>query len=194
MIADLADFKKRLRFDDPKQLISSFLFNQLPWALNSPERFHQFSFQIQKDWPFSSYIGLAGTANWRYSLNPKKLFSEYSKHSDIDVVVISAKHFQEVWDEMRATHRASWYLLSHDEKLRLRRLGENVYSGFITPDWIHNRTNSLRFKYRVALDRYSNDLVDYRKVSLRFFRSEKEVLDYYLRGLMLAKEQMIHGI
>lgn len=128
-----------------------------------------------------------GSGNWAYSLNPKKNFSLYSEQSDIDVVVICEKTFNRTWDALRTYHRTNYYLLSTPEKERLRRNGENVYSGFITPKWIPDKKAKLRFEYEVNTNKYSDENVQYREVNMMYFKNINEVIDYYVRGFSRAK-------
>src|SRR5262252_2940866 len=78
-------------------------------------------------------VSIVGTGNWRFSLNPDKHLKEFDRASDIDVAVISHKRFTDTWEELRRVHRLEWYSFDRWVQERLKRNGQNVYSGFVTP-------------------------------------------------------------
>ncbi|HEX4008188.1 MAG TPA: hypothetical protein VHX60_18585 [Acidobacteriaceae bacterium] len=133
-------------------------------------------------------VSIVGSANWRYSLNPGKKFQEFGDHSDIDVAIISTALFHRLWEEMRLHHRRHFYTLSLAERQQLRRSGENVYSGFISPKWIPNRDRARDYEYRRLLNALSDKSVRFLKVGMLFFKNETEAIDYYARGFRDAKK------
>lgn len=134
------------------------------------------------------HVAVMGSGNWRYSLNPEKKFREFCSKSDVDVAIISNDRFNEYWEEMRTHHRKHFYALSSDEKSRLRRSGENVYSGFISPMWIPNRDRRKSYEYQRMLNALSDKAVQFLKVKMLFFKNEMEAVDYYARGFQIARK------
>jgi hypothetical protein len=106
------------------------------------------------------------------------------------VAVVSADLYQLHWDEMRRQHRDRFYLLSRDVRGQLRRNGENVYCGFITPTWIPHWDPMARLEYMKALNALSDESVGYRKVKMMFFKNIIETVDYYSRGFTNAKREL----
>ena len=134
------------------------------------------------------HVAVMGSGNWRYSLNPDKGFREFCKTSDVDVAIVSSELFTELWEEMRMHHRKHFYALSFNEKKRLRRSGENVYCGFISPTWIPNRDRQKSYEYQRMLNSLSDKAVQFLKVKMMFFKNEVEAVDYYARGFQIAKD------
>jgi hypothetical protein len=55
-------------------------------------------------------ICLVGSASVGFSLNPTKGFSDFSAESDIDVAVVSSRHFDIAWHALRALGTARYKL------------------------------------------------------------------------------------
>jgi len=130
---------------------------------------------------------VVGSGNWKFSLNPDKSFREFGEHSDIDVAVISKDLFDGFWEEMRFQHRAHFYRLPLEYRDRLRRNSENVYAGFISPNWIPNRNPTAAYEYKRNLDSLSDRHVRSLKVKMMFFKNFDEAADYYARGFRMAQ-------
>ncbi|MDF1819010.1 MAG: hypothetical protein P1U54_10245 [Immundisolibacteraceae bacterium] len=175
---------------DPGELVHSWLSSGIPHAFSSSDDCREFLGQIQSDWPDSEYIIVAGTANWRFSLNPKKDFSEYHEKSDVDVVVISPKDFNETWERLRGLHRKRWYSWPKHLRDSVMRTGANVYCGFVSPKHIPDKANQYRFNFLTKCNSYSTQLVDHRDVNMMFFKSLEDARDYYVRGVRLAKQRI----
>jgi hypothetical protein len=190
MYASKEEFISALRRTHALDLVDSWLGNPLPHAFADTDARDRFFSIIRADWPEITKIQCAGTANWKYSLNPKKAFRPFCKQSDIDVISISQELFDSTWDRMRSIHRSRWYELPYNERRELRRNGENVYSGFACPKWIPFPKDTLRFKFLTSLDRYSISEVGFRNVNMYFFKNIDEAIDYYRRGVENAKRSI----
>jgi hypothetical protein len=142
--------------------------------------------QVKLDHPKSEGIAIMGSGNWKFSLNPYKNFSEFHKDSDIDIAIVCPTSYENTWGELRDHHRKNYYLLTYTEKKQLRRNGENVYSGFISPKWLP-LTSKLRFHHMLKTNIYSNAAIQHRTVNMMYFKNEDEVLDYYIRGFRAAQ-------
>jgi len=192
MYASLADLKKDISQKQPNTLVQKWLSNPKSHAFASIAAEEKFYDMIRTDWHHCEKIKIVGSGNWRFSLNPFKNFSEFSVRSDIDVVVISRLHFHETWEELRQVHRTEWLGWDKDQQTEVLETGKNVYAGFITPSWIPKRQNPLRFKYVTTIQKYSCNLVGFRKVSFLFFKDIYETIDYYSRGINSARRH--HGL
>ncbi|HWQ88602.1 MAG TPA: hypothetical protein VN374_01345 [Desulfitobacteriaceae bacterium] len=190
MYASKEEFILALKGVPAVELVSQWLKNPIPHVFRDTDGRDRFFSAIQADWPEITMIQCAGTANWKYSLNPNKGFRPFCASSDIDVISISEDLFESTWDRMRSIHRNRWYELPHGQRNELRRNGENVYSGFACPKWIPSKIDSLRFKFLNSLDRYSTSDVGFRDVNMYFFRNIHEAIDYYRRGVESAKRRI----
>lgn len=184
---DLESFKAEIRGEDPKLLIQRWLTDGNPCAFSSTAKLDEFAARIAKDYPYAENVLIAGSSNWQYSLNPKKSFSKFHPKSDIDVVLISPIDFEETWTRLRDLHRRQWYSWDRGLREKVLRTGQNVYCGFISPKHIPDRANEYRFEFLQRCNSYSTASVGYREVRLMFFKNDEDVIDYYVRGVRLAR-------
>lgn len=136
-------------------------------------------------------VAIVGSGNWHFSLNPDKLFRPFGSYSDIDVAIISHERYLALWEEMRSLHRRRFYYLSFEDKGKLRRNGENVYCGFISPTWIPFRNPAAKLEHKRTLNDLCDASVAYRPVRMMFFKNLVEAIDYYGRGFNIAKRRLL---
>ncbi|MCG8669071.1 MAG: hypothetical protein MI867_06625, partial [Pseudomonadales bacterium] len=179
---------------NPVELSREWLFKEETSIFERKEDYSSYIELIRRDYPEVEEILIAGSGNWGFSLNPKKRFSPFGKSSDVDVVIISEAYFNDVWKELRTYHRKNYYLLRWEDKQALNRNGQNVYSGFVSPKWIPDRTSVTRFSYELNTNNYSNKDVSFRKVNMLFFKNKEETIDYYTRGFRIAKSELRNGL
>lgn len=187
---NIAEFFDDISNTKPEDLIQNWFNISVPHAFGSEEDYRNFLLQITSEWPDSISVCVAGSSNWRYSLNPNKNFSEYHSGSDIDVVMVSPQYFEDTWEVLRSMHRKHWYSWPNETRERVMRIGGNVYCGFISPKHIPDKSNSFRFSFLTKCNSYSSHLVGYRDVNMMFFKSNNDAIDYYVRGVRLAKRRM----
>lgn len=156
-------------------------------ACSSPADYAEFRSEVRSRFPMCGEVYIVGSSNWGYSLNPRKAYRAFGSHSDVDVAAISDDHFREAWDKLRDFHRRRFYTLDQDRRLGLRRNGENVYAGFVSPEWIPEYGNPFRYAFLSALQALSTPLIGNKPVRMYFFRSYVEVVDYYKRGVIAAR-------
>lgn len=129
-------------------------------------------------------VFIAGSGNWGFSLNPKKQYRTFCNASDIDLCIVSSTLFEEIWSEIRVFHRKNFYRISHAARTNLRRNGENVYSGFVTPEWIEDKAHQMRNDFELKLNAASSKHVNYKSVNAFVFKNYDEAVDYYKRGMI----------
>lgn len=181
----LKDFLTHVGSANPIDLAAESLHRNFVHAIPDESLYKSFLDDIKVDYPMSERIAIMGSGNWKFSLNPKKKFCEYHIKSDIDVAIICHASFEQAWEELRKYHRENFYLLQQEGKSKLKRNGENVYSGFVSPKWIPGKSN-VRFKYSLNSNKYSNVIIGFRNVNMMYFKNSDEALDYYMRGFRIA--------
>lgn len=158
-------------------------------ACAGPKAYEKFKEFASTFFGSKNNIFIMGSGNLGYSLNPIKNFRPFGADSDIDLVIVSLGNFQESWNEMRVVQRRTYYQLDRTSRERLLEFGKNVYCGFVSPEWIPDKGNLVRYRFLQAMNALSCELVGYRSVGARFFRNTEEVVDYYRRGVMIAMEK-----
>ena len=80
--ANLQDFKKDILASDPEELIGRWIRAEKPHAFQDIKSYRDFIETIAADWPESELIQIAGSGNWKYSLNPSNPFREFHQGCD----------------------------------------------------------------------------------------------------------------
>ncbi|WP_140637455.1 hypothetical protein [Methylibium rhizosphaerae] len=182
-------FLSLIRTHQPDDLVARYLGAREVSAFATAAEYDGFKQRVVDAIGQDAEVCLVGSGNWGYSLNPEKGFKPFDMASDVDVAIVSADLFVQTWDQIRDYHRKSWYAIDYEQRQRLRRNGENIYSGFVSPAWIPERTSPTRFSFLRLLNRLSDESVAFRKVTALYFRNTTEVADYYRRGFILARQK-----
>jgi hypothetical protein len=180
------DFLRLISSSPPDLLARDFFYAETAHLFPDQAAYRAFRERVAAAIPSAEEVAVVGSGNWRYSLNPEKGFREFGDHSDVDVAVVSSLQFHELWEEMRENHRRHYYALSYSERQRIRRNAENVYGGFISPEWIPNRKARQIHAYKRTLNTLSDRDVRFLKVKMMFFKNVSEAIDYYARGFRKA--------
>lgn len=188
---ELTTFRALIRDRSPSDLAAQFLEAGTVAAFDTSLGYQAFLGRIREVLGAVETAAIVGSGNWTFSLNPQKAFRPFGPHSDIDVAIVSPERYNFLWEEMRLLHRNEFYRLSYPERRALRRSGENVYSGFISPTWIPHRDPRRALEYKRILNGLSDASVAYRPVKMMFFKNLIEAVDYYGRGFIAAKKDMI---
>jgi len=98
MYSTKEEFLSVLRCTSALELVEKWLDNPLPHVFEDEQTRDRFFSVVKSDWPEVSSIQCAGTANWKYSLNPKKSFRPFCGVSDVDVISISEELFESTWE------------------------------------------------------------------------------------------------
>lgn len=184
----LEDFLALIRSANPIDLAAESLHRDFVHAIPDEFMYKSFLDEVRVDYPLSERIAIMGSGNWKFSLNPKKNFSEFHNKSDIDIVIICRASFEQTWEELRKYHRQNFYLLPYESRSELKRNGENIYSGFVSPKWIPGKSIA-NFICALNSNKYSNEIIGYRSVNMMYFKNSDEALDYYVRGFRLAQQK-----
>jgi len=184
----LEEFLAFVKSLTPIDLAEESLGRNFVHAIPDEATYKSFLNEIKLDYPLSERIAIVGSGNWKFSLNPHKNFGEYNNNSDIDIAIICRASFEKTWEELRNYHRKNFYFVSRSIQTQIKRHGEDIYSGFVSPKWILGKSN-LRFEYVTNTNKYSNHVIDFRKVNMMYFKSLDEALDYYVRGFRRAQKR-----
>ncbi len=186
---NLKEVKEIICQNNLQDALNYFLFRDSIAAFESPDLYKSYISDIMKDFPKAESIIIGGSGNWGYSFNPKNMFRKFSDGSDIDLIIVSEEHFMETWEVIRSYHRDYFYKISYFIRNNLRRHGEDIYSGFITPKWLPDKTAKHYVEYLEITNKHSNKLVKYRTVNLMYFKNKFELLDYYRRSFLKVRKK-----
>lgn len=137
---------------------------------------------------------IVGSAAFGISLNPSNDFRAFTPTSDVDVAVVSQRHFDIAWFELREMRDKHWLAMPAPVKYELKRFAPNyVFSGAIATDKILARL-SFGKQWVVALSTMAGiePTLD-RDVKVRLYRDPEALRGYQMRGLRTAREALEAG-
>lgn len=183
---DVKQFLDFIRSQSPIDIAERLIMKKSIHALDSEDEYEKYRQIVRNDHPNAYHIAVVGSANWKFSLAPQKNLREFHHKSDIDIAIICADSFLHTWDALRKHHRDHYYSLTQDGRNGLKRNGENVYCGFVTPKWVPSLQSSIRQQHEKRTNAYSTKDVKFKTVNMMYFRNMDETIDYYVRGVRAA--------
>ena len=192
LFADVTELHTAILEKDPRDFVSHYLFEPVPFAFN-----HDLSAWIHWKTILAQGIEvdphdivLTGSAAVGFSLNPSKNFREFHEKSDIDCGVISPHHFELAWRYLRQ-RRASWLSINSQTKSAIRSHKENyVFAGTIATDKI---LALLPFgkTWQAALDKVENmGPIGGREVKLRIYKDYDALRYYQAHGIEKLRDDL----
>lgn len=184
-------------------IVETYIFEGTPYVFRSKPRLSEAlhlhlksNLHLEKE-----NIVIVGSAKTGFSLNPDTFPRKFSDKSDIDVVVIDEKLFDEVWTTMlkwNYPRRGQLYGIDWEWAKKRR---EDLYWGWFMPDKISFGGLSLPsvlkplrnistnwFNAFKSLSRYP-EFAD-RNISGRLYRTWRHALLYHVDGLRQIKEKI----
>lgn len=117
-------------------LAGRVIFDRLPHAFESKEQYlawrHALADGLEVDARDILVVGSAATGR---SLNPRKQFKPYRMGSDIDIAVISSRHFDIAWAWFRRTNPVIIGLDTDRKRLFERHREDYIYHGMIAANY-----------------------------------------------------------
>lgn len=199
---DLKDFI--LECSD-EEFNEEFLFNGVPWYFErdgAPCDFTLFRetvaavFDINPD-----EVALVGSGYFGMSLKPEQAFQRYrlktsrvGKKSDLDAVIVSDKHFEEIWsDLLDAFYTGQHYVFNRYAKTNFKRFvtfnknvnisNEGNYRASTKFDRILQLTHQIN-KANTTILKLNNDL------NFRVYRTKEDVLAYHKWSIAKFRESI----
>ena len=130
-----AEFRKLVAERTPQDLLGLCVKDDaIPFALdNSPDSWTSFREALGKEFDFDpADVRVVGSGRHGISAKPGKNLKAFSETSDIDVLVVSASLFDELWLKLLEAaypRQENVHLLTG----HLRELQSEVYTGYLTP-------------------------------------------------------------
>tara|TARA_R110000796_G_scaffold96719_1_gene202791 strand:+ start:181470 stop:182060 length:591 start_codon:yes stop_codon:yes gene_type:complete len=137
--------------------------------------------------PFNN-ISIVGSAKTRYSFSPTKNFSEFHNESDFDLIIVSNRLFNRVWEAYRQISN-SQYLHGYDQKCG------NVFHGFVSlkdddrtyGNEILENWQKLILTFKAGLQLKFNIQHD---INYRIYSDWESVEAYHLKGITKLKSTL----
>jgi hypothetical protein len=95
-------FISQIKSETPADFASRNLLDRVPWLFTDRPQYIDWKAALAADLEVDPFmIIIVGSAATGYSLAPHKNFSAFSPRSDIDVAIVSLRHFDEAWRWLR---------------------------------------------------------------------------------------------
>lgn len=185
MFSDVASLHAALIKKAPKEFVSHFIFEAIPFAFQGDlAAWIVWKTMLAESLEVDPYdIVLTGSAAIGFSLNPNKRFKRFDDKSDFDCGVVSQYHFEVAWRYLRQ-QRPAWLSLPNANKRAIEMHRKNyVFSGTIATD---SMLGLLPFgqEWQIALDKMSSlGPALNRDVKLRIYRDFDALRQYQARNI-----------
>jgi hypothetical protein len=188
-----SDFVSELiETDDISDLVSAHLFDAVPHLFDDDASlWRTWKAAIALDLEVDAHsVMLVGSAAVGISLNPYKNLKPFDGDSDVDVAVISYRHFESAWHTLRSMKPATLLSLSAAARNDIREYAPTyVYFGSIATDRI---LPVLEFGPRWATALAAAEQrtpTDGREVKLRLYRDVDALRRYQMRSIRMTRDQ-----
>jgi hypothetical protein len=195
LFTDVAELHQALLEKDPKEFVSFFLFEPIPFAFSN-----NLSLWISWKSMLAKSIGvdprdivLTGSGAIGFSLNPKKEYKKFDHESDIDCGIVSQYHFEVAWRSLRQM-RPQWLSLPHANRQAIVSHQKNyIFSGTIATDKI---LGLLPFgqDWQAALDAMGQvEPTKNREIKLRIYKDYDSLRAYQAAGLESLRGKLLES-
>jgi len=133
-------------------------------------------------------ILVVGSSCVGVSLNPHKSFRSFGDHSDVDVAVVSQRHFDESWRHLRGPKSRRARMPHKIWKLIITRTPELVYWGAINTDRILPYLPFARGWMSAIAWMANQEPTVGREINIRLYRDIESLRDYQLKSVREARK------
>ena len=123
---------------DVRTFVSHFVMDRVPHLFVTRESYVEWKQQLADGLSVDPYaVTIVGSASTGFSLNPNKQMKEFDHDSDVDVAVVSARHFDEAWHFLRSLNPAEMLALPPVARQAVKSHRQRyVFDGCIATDRI----------------------------------------------------------
>ncbi|MCR5863434.1 hypothetical protein LRS05_15500 [Flavobacterium sp. J372] len=185
------DIVNYIKENTEKEIYYEYLLGQKVWYFqNNGEDFSSdydlFKRFISKELsvPFNS-ISIIGSAKTRYSFSPDKNFSEFNEDSDFDLIIVSNKIYNSIWEAYKS--------ISYNQYLHnYTAIASNIFNGFVSlKDEDRNYGNKILLDWQKTILKFKAELQltfnIQHEINYRIYTDWQAVEDYHLKGISKLK-------
>ncbi|TFB66180.1 hypothetical protein [Cryobacterium sp. Hz9] len=176
----------------PEDYVSHHVIDRVPAIFSDRQSYIDWKKSIAEGLQVDPYgVILVGSACTGFSLSPQKNFREFNARSDLDVAVISDRHFDEAWRYLRDLGSDVHKLpLASKRAVNSHRSG-HVFDGVIATDqfvqYLPFGKTWVPVLERATISRPA----DGRQVKVRLYRDLFALRSYQRRGVEEARTRLI---
>ena len=167
--ADCVSFQREICADE------NIWFFENQFGSKAHEKYLKFrSYMAEKFSISPQEVTIGGSAKFGFSLNPRKNYKEFDLNSDIDIVIISEKLFESLWDDLLESFVKNEYGLGSYYDYA----SSNVFKRFIDTKKLDRFLGTNYLKWIQKTEGYIRDLqIDYNfpeKIGYRIYISYED--------------------
>ncbi|MEU6000517.1 hypothetical protein ABZ837_22165 [Streptomyces sp. NPDC047197] len=182
---DASALREELLSLPPEEFVSHHVLDRVPWIFSDRMQYVKWKSYLAVDLDVDPFaIHVVGSSCVGLSLSPSKGLSAFHRGSDIDVAVVSARHFDEAWRWLRnlgPMDSLAVGSLEHDMfKWHRKNL---VFEGTIATDRLLSKL-PFGAQWRTAFGRARtrNPTID-REIKARIYRDVESLREYQVRSV-----------
>jgi len=179
------EFRAKVRAEPIQRILQKYIFGSTPICFGGDIDLDiKLKLKISDFWGIHpKNLEIVGSAKTGFSLNPDRLGKPFNSQSDIDIIVVSNKLFDQAWRELLQLD-FKWYKLSQGEQAELQSAYATVHRGFISPDRLPKKTVVCTDWWK-QFNMLSNDSeFGLRKIRGRLFKSWWFAEKYYTQTVL----------
>lgn len=140
-------------------------------------------------------VKIVGSAKIGFSLSPEHVLRPFEispqaeNVSDIDIAIISAKMFEELWDKIRRTREMYRFC----NKIYYQNTAQSIYKGFINESVMH-KFSGLEQWWQETMSPVTQKLQDKMSIehpiSYRIYRSWEDIEEYQIHSIYKSRKEL----
>lgn len=176
----------------PEDYVSQRLIDRVPAIFgNDRSRYIAWKKKIAQGLKVDPYgVILVGSACTGYSLNPHKNFREFHDRSDLDVAVVSDRHFDEAWRFLRDIRSSAHKLPVPAQRAVNSHRAGHVFDGVIATDSFVEHLPFGKEWVPVLEAMTLEEPANGREVKVRLYRDLFALRSYQMRGVADARTRL----
>lgn len=130
------EFAAKLRTESHENIVDQYLFRGTPFAFRTSHASYDFLVELLANnlGLFADSITMVGSGRIGFTLDPDRFGAPFSVRSDLDVVVVSERMFDEAWFDMLRLGRKCLALEERVRRIVKSHRESYIYWGFVIPD------------------------------------------------------------
>ena len=189
------EFEEILRTRNLERILDDFLFIGIPFSFSErPEIYHQMIGEISSGLNVpEANICVVGSGRIGFSLSPHSFGRPFSRHSDLDIIVVSPELFDPSWLDILTNRRVRWSSLRQRTREHLieHREHHHIYNGWVAPGFVAEALD-IGERWRTTFNRLS--LIPYlssRSIGGRLYRTWEHAKAYHRWSLRQVLRRVV---
>lgn len=185
-----AEFEQELVKKRLGVIVQKYLFDDFPFCFRErPDLYYEMRKSICEKFDIHPQnFAIVGSAKVGFSLAPQKYGEKFSESSDIDIVLVSDKLFEDLWLSLIEFRRTTVYKLSSMLQERFSNLQKTLFYGIIRFDKLSNDFTLAKQWWKFFNEISNDERFGPRRIRAAFFKGWKHASFYYEDGLRILRQ------